>query len=80
MWDVILLQLPQPTLAIVFQLSERIEMNMGEERMVTFGFNKENPKNSLAPSNQQSQNQPAKAAPLKAKGAKPNLGSNSTSY
>jgi len=41
MWDVILLQLPQPTLAIMFQLSERIEMDMGEERMVTSGFNKE---------------------------------------
>jgi len=80
MWDVILLQLPQPTLVIMFQLSKRIEMNMGEEQMVTFGFNRESPKNSLAPSSQQSQNQPTKAAPLKAKGAKPNLGSSSTSY
>jgi hypothetical protein len=82
MWDVILLQLPQPTLVIMFQLSERIEMNMGEERVVTFGFNKENPKNSLAPSSRQSQNQPTttKVAPFKAKGAKPNLGSSSTSY
>jgi hypothetical protein len=28
----------------VFQLLERIEMNMVEERVVTLGFNKENPK------------------------------------
>jgi len=30
-WDAILLQLAQPTLASVFQLSERIKVNMVEE-------------------------------------------------
>ncbi len=55
-------------------------MNMVEERMVTFGFNKENPRNFLAPSSQQSQSQPTKVTPPKAKGAKPNSGGGSTSY
>jgi hypothetical protein len=39
-------------------------MNMVEERiMVTLGFNKENPKNSLTPFCQQSQGQPTKVGP-----------------
>jgi hypothetical protein len=52
--DAILLQLAQPTLVSVFQLSERIEMNMVEERVVTLGFNKENPRNFPTPLGQQS--------------------------
>jgi len=43
MRDAILLQPAQPTLASVFQLSERIEMNMVEEWVVTLAFDKENP-------------------------------------
>ncbi len=39
-------------------------MNMVEEQvMVTLGFNKENPRNSTAPFNQQSQGQPTKVEP-----------------
>jgi len=49
-WDVILLQPTQSTLASVFQLSKRIEMNMVEEQVVTIRFNKENPKSSSTPS------------------------------
>jgi hypothetical protein len=49
-------------------------MNMVEERMVTLGFNKENLRNSLTSSGQQSRGQPTKATPPKAKGAKPYLG------
>jgi hypothetical protein len=30
-----------PTLAHVFALSEKIELNMVEERVVTFGFNRD---------------------------------------
>jgi hypothetical protein len=30
-----------PTLAHVFVLSEKIELNMVEERVVTFGFNRD---------------------------------------
>jgi len=54
-------------------------MNMVEEQMVTFKFNKENPYNYLAPLHQQSWSQPTKAATPKAKGAKPNSFSSSTS-
>jgi len=43
MRDAILLQHAQPTLASVFQLLERIEMNMVEEWVVTSAFDKENP-------------------------------------
>jgi hypothetical protein len=67
-------------LASVFQLSKRIEMNMVEEQVVTLGFNKENPRNSRAPLRQQSQGQPTKAIPPKAKDAKPYSGGDSTSY
>jgi hypothetical protein len=45
MWDAMLIQLAQPTLANVFQLLEHIEMNMMEKTMVTFLFNKENLRN-----------------------------------
>ncbi len=38
MWDVTLLQINQPTLAYVFLLTKRIELNMVEEKMVTFWF------------------------------------------
>ncbi len=55
-------------------------MNMMEERMVTLGFNKENPRNFPAPSGQQPQSQPTKATLPKAKGAKPGSGGGSTSY
>jgi hypothetical protein len=53
---------------------------MVEKWVVTFGFNKENPRNFLAPSNQQSWNQPTKDAPPKTKGGKLNSNSGSTSY
>jgi hypothetical protein len=62
----------QPTLASVFQLLERIGMNMVEEQVVTIGFNKENPRNFPTPSSQQSQSQPTKATPPKVKGANQN--------
>jgi len=55
-------------------------MNMVEEWMVTLGFNKKNPWNSLTPSNQESQSQPTKATPHKAKKAKPDSSGGSTSY
>jgi hypothetical protein len=48
--------------------------------MVTLGFNKENPRYSLTPLSQQSQSQPTKATPPKAKGAKLDSGGGSTSY
>jgi hypothetical protein len=48
--------------------------------VVTLGFNKENPRNYPAPLDQQSQNQPTKTTPPKAKGAKLDLGGDSTSY
>jgi hypothetical protein len=43
-------------------------MNMVEEWVVIFGFNKKNPRNFLVPSSQQSRGQPTKAIPPKAKG------------
>ncbi len=55
-------------------------MNMVEEQVVTFGFNKENPRNYLAPSSHQSQCKSTKVAPPKAKGAKLDSGGGSTSY
>jgi hypothetical protein len=55
-------------------------MNMVKERMVTLGFNKENLRNPPTPSSQQSQRQPIKATPPKAKRAKLDLGGGSTSY
>jgi hypothetical protein len=55
-------------------------MNMVEEQMVTIGFNKENLRNSPTPFGQQSRSQPTKAAPPKAKAAKPNSNGGSTSY
>jgi hypothetical protein len=64
----------------VFQSSEKIEMNMVEEWVVTLGFDKDNLRNSPTPSSQQSRGQPTEAIPPKAKGAKPNLGGGSTSY
>ncbi len=38
MWDVTLLQINQAILAYVFLLTKRIELNMVEEKMVTFWF------------------------------------------
>jgi len=67
-------------MASVFQLLKRIEMNMVEEEVVTFGFNKENPRNYLAPSSHQSRRKSTKVAPPKAKGAKLDSGGGSTSY
>ncbi len=49
-------------------------MNTVEEWVVTLGFNKDNPRNFPTPSNQQSQGQPTKVVPPKAKGAKSYLG------
>jgi hypothetical protein len=40
MWDAMLLQLGQPILTNVFQLTKKIEMNIVEERVVILGFNK----------------------------------------
>jgi hypothetical protein len=42
MWDSILLQASQPILVYMFMLSQRIQLNMVEEKMVTIGFNKNN--------------------------------------
>jgi hypothetical protein len=53
MQDAILLQHAQPTLASVFQLLKRIEMNMVVKWVITLGFNKENPKNFQTPLGQQ---------------------------
>jgi hypothetical protein len=52
---------------------------MVQEWVVTLRFNKEK-MNFLAPSSQQSRNQPTKVAPPKAKGTKPNLDGGFTSY
>jgi hypothetical protein len=38
MWDVTLLQINQPTLAYVFFITKRIELNMVEEKLVKFWF------------------------------------------
>jgi len=43
----------QPTLTNVFQLLEYIKMNIVEEWVVTFGFNKENQRNASTPLAQQ---------------------------
>jgi hypothetical protein len=48
--------------------------------VVTLRFNKENPRNFLAPSSQQSQSQPTKVAAPKAKGTKPNSSGGFASY
>ncbi len=48
--------------------------------MVTFGFNKENPRNYPTPSSHQSRGKSTNVAPPKAKGAKLNLSGGSTSY
>jgi hypothetical protein len=42
MWDSIILQASQPILVYMFMLSQRIQLNMVEEKMVTVGFNKNN--------------------------------------
>jgi hypothetical protein len=75
-----LLQLAQPTLTNVFQLTKKIEMNIMEERVVILGFSKKNPRNSLAPSGQLSRSQPTKVGPLEAKGTKLDFCDGSTSY
>jgi hypothetical protein len=54
-------------------------MNMVEERMVTFAFNKKTPKSSLTPSTQQPKGQPNKTMFQKGKGTKHESGG-STSY
>jgi len=53
MWDAMLIQPAQPTLANVLQLLEHVEMNMVEKKMVKFRFNKENLRNASTPSIQQ---------------------------
>jgi hypothetical protein len=40
-WNIVITQLTQATLALVFQVSECIELNMVDEKVVTLGFNKE---------------------------------------
>jgi hypothetical protein len=57
----------QPTLANVFQLLECIEMNMGEECVMTLGYNKNNLKKKLALIVQQPHGLPNKAMPPKTK-------------
>jgi hypothetical protein len=42
MWDSILLQASQLVLVDMFMLSQRIKLNMVEEKVVTIGFNKNN--------------------------------------
>jgi hypothetical protein len=61
-------------------LSKRIEMNIVEEWVVIFRFNKENPRNSPTPLGLQSQGQPTKVGPPKAKGTKLDFNGGSTSY
>jgi hypothetical protein len=53
--DVTLMNDDSPTLAHVFALSERIELNMVEERVVTFGFSRDTTTTSRG---QQSTSQP----------------------
>jgi hypothetical protein len=65
-----LLQLAQPTLVNVFQLSKYIKMNMVEEWIITLEFNNENLKNASTSSVQQSCGQFNKVVPQKTKGAK----------
>jgi hypothetical protein len=65
-----LLQLAQPTLANVLQLSKHIEMNTMKEWIIVLGFNNENLKNASTPSIQQSCGQFNKVVPQKTKGAK----------
>ncbi len=74
-----LFQFAQLALANVIQLLEWIEMNIMEERMITFGFNKKTPKSFLTPSIQQPKGQPNKTMFQKGKGTKYELGG-STSY
>jgi len=69
-WDAMLFQPTQPTLANVFQLSKWIKMNMVEKHVVTLGFNKENVKNSPMPLIQQPKGQSNKAMPQKGKETK----------
>jgi len=47
-WNIVFTQLTQPTLALVFQVFERIEFNMVEEKVVTLGFSRETLKPSHA--------------------------------
>jgi hypothetical protein len=70
LWDAMIFQLAQPTMGNVFQLLECIEMKMMEEWVVTFGFNKENPRNAFTLMVQQFHGQLNKATPQKTKGAK----------
>lgn len=42
MWDYIIFQASQHVLIDMFMLSERIELNMVEKKVVTNGFNKNN--------------------------------------
>jgi hypothetical protein len=59
----------QPTLVNVFQLLECIEMNKGEECVMTLGFSKDNlKKNNLASVIQQPHGLPNKVVPPKTKG------------
>jgi hypothetical protein len=74
------LQFAQPILASVFQLLAKNEMNMVEEWVITFGFNKKNPRNLLTPSSQQLHGQPTKVTLPKAKGPKPDSSGCFTSY
>ncbi len=56
------------TLTSVFQILECIELNMIEENVATFGFNKETPKPLLMPSTQLACGQSIKASPQRLRG------------
>jgi hypothetical protein len=59
-------------LALVLQVSERIELNIVEEKVVTLGFNRETPQPSLTSLIRQSHGQPQKLYHKKAKGPNKN--------
>jgi hypothetical protein len=45
-WNIFITQLTQPTMALVFQVFERIELNMVDEKVVTLRFSRETLKSS----------------------------------
>jgi len=40
-WNIFITQLTQPTMALVFQMFEHIELNMVDEKVVTLRFSRE---------------------------------------
>jgi hypothetical protein len=70
MQDVMLFQPTLPMLASVFQLLKHIKLNMLEEHVVTFTFNKNNLNSSSTSFNQQPHGQLNKVMPQNTKGTK----------